>query len=243
MDETLVALGVTRGSLRPEEVAQLDRHGYVVLADVVDAGSVDRLRNAFERVVTEGHESTGRDAGTRHADGLPGDHDAFDAAFVAPRVLAAVHHMIGRPFRVMVFGARDPSPGFGQQGLHADWPPRSPGEPCHVATALICLDDFTEASGATRVVPGTHRVPAWPPKGFRAPDRRHPDELVVEASAGSVLVFNGHLWHGGTRNRSRGPRRALQIQYVAVEMTPPGNERADAPDRLTPAARRILTGS
>jgi ectoine hydroxylase-related dioxygenase (phytanoyl-CoA dioxygenase family) len=29
-----------------------------------------------------------------------------------------------------------------------------------------------------------------------------------------MLLFNGHLWHSGTRNNSKSSRRVLQCQYV-----------------------------
>jgi ectoine hydroxylase-related dioxygenase (phytanoyl-CoA dioxygenase family) len=57
-----------------------------------------------------------------------------------------------------------------------------------MVTTIWALDDFTEANGATRVVPGSHQEP-----GAR-PD---PAETVpVEMAAGSVLIFSGRLWHG-----------------------------------------------
>ena len=85
-----------------------------------------------------------------------------------------------------------------------------------MATALWLLDDFTADNGATRVVPGSHRKGAVP-KSFADPERHHPDETIVIACAGSVLVINGHLWHSGTRNRARGPRRVVQCVFVASE--------------------------
>jgi hypothetical protein len=58
--------------------------------------------------------------------------------------------------------------------------------------------------------------------------------------AGSVLFFNGHLWHGGTRNESRSPRRILQCQFVARDRAPPDAGPRDPPGRLSREARYIL---
>jgi ectoine hydroxylase-related dioxygenase (phytanoyl-CoA dioxygenase family) len=98
--------------------------------------------------------------------------------------------------------------------------PRVPSEPFHVVTALWLLDDFTPDNGATQVVPGSHRLAKGSPRPMQQPESRHPDQKLVLAEAGSVLVFNGHLWHGGTRNESARPRRALQGQFRAREMVP-----------------------
>ena len=124
--------------------------------------------------------------------------------------------------------------------MHTDWRPRSPHEPFHVATALWLLDDFTAENGATRVVPGSHRDPRPLPKSFRAPEARHPNEQLVAARAGDVLVFNGHLLHSGTRNRSDAPRRVVQCPFVAAELRPPRDVTVpeDAPEIV-----RVLFGA
>lgn len=188
---------------------ELDDSGYVVLPEVVDAHMLAVLRETFERAAAEQKETGAREGGTRHVS------FAFDAG--DDRVAAAVGHVIARPFGLRDHGGRDPLPGFGQQGLHTDWRPRADWEPYHVATALWLLDDFTADNGATRVVPGSHRKGAVP-KSFADPERHHPDETIVIACAGSVLVINGHLWHSGTRNRARGPRRVVQCVFVASEL-------------------------
>jgi ectoine hydroxylase-related dioxygenase (phytanoyl-CoA dioxygenase family) len=105
-------------------------------------------------------------------------------------------------------------PGFGQQGLHMDCVDSGPSTPFQVVTAFGLIDDFTPDNGATRLVPGSHRARRAPPKSFADPASRHPDQVVVTAPAGSVLVFNGHIWHGGTCNRTGGVhRRAVQYAF------------------------------
>ena len=86
------------------------------------------------------------------------------------------------------------------------------------------IDDFTPDNGSTRLVPGTHRARCPPPKSFADPASRHPDQVVVTAPAGSVVVFNGHLWHGGTCNRGGDHRRAVQCSFQ------------ERPPRLHPAS-------
>ncbi len=194
----------------------LDDEGWLVLPDVLDASAVAAMREAFERAATTQKEAGAREGGTRH---ITLEDASFGMARTEPRVLEAVRHVIDRDFGLMNWGGRDPLPGFGQQGLHADWHARAAWEPYSAATALWLLDDFTPDNGATRLVPGSHRKGAVP-KAFRDPEQRHPEEKTVVARAGSVLVFNGHLWHSGTRNRTGGPRRVLQCQFVASESMP-----------------------
>lgn len=68
-----------------------------------------------------------------------------------------------------------------------------------------------------------------------------PDEMTVTGQSGSALLFNGHLWHSGTRNNSRSSGRALQSVFWAREAFPPYAEPLyDRPDELAPAIRYIL---
>ena len=75
-----------------------------------------------------------------------------------------------------------------------------------VITTIWALTDFTEANGATRVVPGSHRL-----------EGDHQFELdqsvPVEMSAGSVLLFSGQLYHGAGANGTDSIRESLLIAY------------------------------
>jgi ectoine hydroxylase-related dioxygenase (phytanoyl-CoA dioxygenase family) len=64
------------------------------------------------------------------------------------------------------------------------------------------LTDFTEENGATRVVPGSHRNGRKIDDDLKDAKDAHPQEIKLTASVGTVIVFNGHLWHGATLNRS-----------------------------------------
>jgi ectoine hydroxylase-related dioxygenase (phytanoyl-CoA dioxygenase family) len=71
---------------------------------------------------------------------------------------------------------------------------------------IWAVDDFTEANGATRLVPGSHRAAD---KQEFTQDATEPAEMP----AGSVLFYTGALYHGAGANRSTGERRGLNITY------------------------------
>ncbi len=196
----------------------LDRQGYEVFPDVIDPKRLEELRTAFENAMRNTQPiSSGKQTGTRHANDLVNKDPIFQSILTHPKLVDAANHLLGRPFRVSQLGGRDPLPGFGQQGLHADWYARAPQEPYSVVTSIWLLDDFTEKNGATRVVPGSHLLTRLPPKPMQDPAAHHPEEKLVIARAGSVLIFNGHLWHSGTRNNSNLSRRVLQCVLVAAD--------------------------
>jgi ectoine hydroxylase-related dioxygenase (phytanoyl-CoA dioxygenase family) len=234
MEDALRQCGVTETTLAPGEKDALDRHGYLVLPDVLDQDWLVRLRAAFEMALAQGR---------RHGVHVHLDLNdaAFDGVYTHPKVLAAAYHVLRRPFKSTGVVGRDPSPGHGQQALHADWP-RAPSEPFHLVTTLWLLDDFTPNNGATRLVPGSHRMPKPLSKQMAQPESRHPDQKLIIAWAGSVLLFNGHLLHSGTRNEAGHRRRVVQCPFVARDVAHLADARPDIPERLAPTARYILAG-
>jgi ectoine hydroxylase-related dioxygenase (phytanoyl-CoA dioxygenase family) len=232
-DNALKQCGVTAATLAPGEKEALDRQGYLVLADVIDQDRLVRLRAAFETALRRGQRQ-----GVHVA--LDWKDAAFDGLYTHPKVLAAVYHVLGRPFITSGVCGRDPAPGYGQQGLHTDGCPPSPSGPFLLVTVLWLLDDFTPHNGATRLIPGSHHMPRPLPKPTQQPEYRHPGQKLILAEAGSALVFNGHLWHGGTRNEAGSRRRVLQGQFRGREMVRPGDTPPDLPERLSSAVRYLL---
>jgi len=239
IEDILAKCDVADSTLSGAEKESLDRQGYLVLAGATDADWLKRLRAAFEASV-EQPAANGKQSGTRHTGELGLKDPAFAATYTHPGLLAAVHHVLGRGFKLNQMAGRDPLPGYGQQGLHADWMQRGPQDPFYVVTALWMLDDFTETNGATRVIPGSHLWLKPLPKPMQQPESHHPEERMITARAGSVLIFNGHLWHSGTRNQSKLPRRALQMVFWARELARPAEPAQNLPAWLTLAARYIL---
>lgn len=242
-ENSLRELGVNDNSLSAEQRRALDGQGYLIFQDVIEPTLLRDMRTAFERIAgsTKSSTSDRKETGTRHPSDLLRHDPIFAAVCLQPVVLAATHHILRRAFRLSQIVGRDPLPGFGQQGLHADWIPRPRREPYQVVTSMWMLDDFTHDNGATRVVPGTHHEFKTPPKAQSDPASHHPDEIIVTASAGSVLLFNGHLWHSGTRNNSQHSRRALQCVFWAREMFPPyAQPLCDQPETLPASIRCLL---
>jgi ectoine hydroxylase-related dioxygenase (phytanoyl-CoA dioxygenase family) len=188
------------------DIEALDAAGYVVVPHALDAAWVARLKLAFDGAPEQ-------ENGTQHVEitAETPEVDAWLALKEHPLVVAAAEHVLSRPLRVRDLHGRNPRPGFGQQGLHADWMERADASRFFVLTAIWMIDAFTVENGATRVVPGSHRIARALPKAMAQPAARHPEEQVVTGSAGSVLLLNGHTWHSGRRNASGGPRRAGQM--------------------------------
>ena len=71
---------------------------------------------------------------------------------------------------------------------------------------IWAVTDFTEANGATRVIPGSHL--AEDKLRFEVADTE-----PAEMTRGSVLLYMGSLYHGGGANRSDADRVGVNITY------------------------------
>jgi ectoine hydroxylase-related dioxygenase (phytanoyl-CoA dioxygenase family) len=247
MATALAELGVTRASLDKATAERLDRDGYAPLPGVLTGRQVQAMRARLaeltaaegEAAGTEVHQETGTD---RLAD-LVNKDPIFEVCFTHPVVLAAVAHVLGE-FRLSSLNSRAARPGQGHQPLHADWGGPVPPPGYQVCNSVWLLDDFTPANGATRVVPGSHLLGVRARDALPDPAAAHPGEVLLLAPAGTVVVFNSHLWHGGTRNRGSQPRRALHGYFTRrgnpQQLDQKKYIRPDTVARLSPAARFIL---
>lgn len=76
-------------------------------------------------------------------------------------------------------------------------------------SALFCIDPFTLETGATRVLPASHQMEAFPSDEVAADL-----EVPVVAESGSFILFDAMLFHRAGANRSAGPRRAVNHVYT-----------------------------
>lgn len=114
------------------------------------------------------------------------------------------------------------------QPLHADdqlIPIPRPHVPL-VCNTMWALTDFTDANGATRIVPGSHK---WK----EVPDYFGTHESVPAAMPkGSVMVYNGSLWHGGGANRTGQRRIGVAMNYCAGFLRQQENQQLGIPREI-----------
>jgi ectoine hydroxylase-related dioxygenase (phytanoyl-CoA dioxygenase family) len=247
MATALAELGVTEATLDAETAERLDCDGYAPLPDILDAAQLEAIgARLAELLAVEGDQAgleVHQEAGTDRLADLVNKGEMFRPCFTDPRLLACMDHVLG-DFKLSSLNFRAALPGQGHQNLHTDWGgPVEPGA-YQVCNSIWLLDDFTADNGATRVVPGSHRFGNVPRLALTDPGAPHADEVLVTGPAGTVVVFNSHLWHGGTQNRSDRPRRALHSYFTRREHGQQLDQtkyiRSQTMAVLSPAARFIL---
>lgn len=221
----------------PSWLADVEEQGFVVVPDWLDAERVERLAKELRRDVNPIRELMG-DGHTVRAHNLLAKTRCVDDLVCDPRLLALAQGVLGYQIQVSVVVMFDLLPGAKAQGLHQDdglWPVPRPHPP-FVLNAVIAVDDFTKANGATMLVPGSHK---WHDQPVRQPPDIEP--IQMEMKAGSLLAWTGAMWHGGGANTTSDQSRlAVDInfnlaylrqqenQYVGV----PREEVAKMPKRL-----------
>ena len=247
MATALAELGVTSQTLDPATRERLDRDGYAPLPGILDDGQIAAIRARLAELSAAEGDAAGREvhqeAGTDRLADLVNKDPLFEVCFTDPRVLACVAHVLGGDVKLSSLNSRAALPGRGLQALHAEGGPAGLG-PYQVCNSIWLLDDFTADNGATRVVPGSHRLTIGVRDAMPDPSAAHPDQVTLTAPAGTVVVFNSHLWHGGTLNRTDRPRRALHSYFTRRGNGQQLNQRKflrpETFARLSPAARFIL---
>ena len=222
--------------------------GYLPLTDLLAADQVAALRARVQALIAEESDKAGlefaQEPGTQRLSNLVDKDPLFEICFSHPRVLAAVNHVLNGDFKLSSLNSRAALPGEGLQALHADWSRGVEPGAFQVCNSIWLLVDFTETNGATRVVPGSHRSGRVPQEAMADPRARHPDEILLTAKAGTVVVFNSHTWHGGTVNRTGKPRYALHSYFTRRQHEQQVDQAAFLSDatrsRLSPAQRFIL---
>ncbi len=221
--------------LSTHAVSELKERGFVVLPGAVAAGDLERLIAAYTEAVSSARGDDVRVGRTStRVNDFVNRGAAFDSVYIFPPLLEACCQVIGGPFKLSSFHARTLRPGTHAQELHVDVSRNSVDWP--LLGFILMVDDFRPDNGTTRFVPGSHRWPGTPEDAM--PDIRaaHEAEVLACGTAGSLLVFNGSVWHGHTANASDQPRRSIQGAFVPRE----GRAAIDFASRMQPETRARL---
>jgi ectoine hydroxylase-related dioxygenase (phytanoyl-CoA dioxygenase family) len=206
----------------------LDQQGYAVVENLLPPPELAAARHDMRRVLDQ--TPRGRNpfegAHTKRVYALFAKTRAFDGPATDPLVLGVLDRVLGHCQLSAPTGI-EIGPGEVAQILHHDdaiYPlPRPHGEV--VLNTMWALDDFTEANGATRIIPGSH---LW---GDKQPDTTMPT-VAAEMVAGSVLFYLGSVWHGGGANTTDRARLGVILEYVASWLRPQENHFLAVPGRL-----------
>ena len=208
---------------------RIERDGYSLIENVFDDALADALVADLERIAKAEGTGLGPNAfegfDTRRVYNLLTHGSLWEEIPVDARVLQVVEGVLDGGCLISSLSSIDIGPGESAQILHTDDQlialPRP--HPALVCNTMWALTDFTEANGATRIVPGSHRSDSIPDPGAATPS------IAAEMPRGSVLIWNGSLWHGGGANRTEGHRVGVAMNYCAGFIRQQENQQLGIP--------------
>jgi ectoine hydroxylase-related dioxygenase (phytanoyl-CoA dioxygenase family) len=215
-----------------EHVARIEEEGFTIVEDAIEPDLVDALVHAIDSL----HEKLGVAPAQNLFEGLHtlrvynllARDRVFEKVPVHDAVLPIVEKVLDQGCLVSSLSSITILPGERAQPIHADdqlIPLPKPHVPL-VCNSMWALTDFTEANGATRLVPRTHRADGNPELTL---DENAHTTVSAVMKRGSVLVWNGSLWHGGGANATTERRIGLAMNYCVGWMRQQENQQLGIP--------------
>jgi ectoine hydroxylase-related dioxygenase (phytanoyl-CoA dioxygenase family) len=212
-----IAIRTVGSGSSPAEVAKvLDDDGCVVIADLATPETMDQIRAELEPHIaaTDGGNTDFLGETTHRTGALIARSPTSRSLITHPTIIDALDLVLGdhaSTFQIDLTQLVTIGPGAPAQMIHRDqWSfdrfqfPR--GFEAEVAT-MWAVTDFTEETGATRMVVGSHR---W---------EDDPDDVDAALSSpavmtkGSVLMYTGSVFHGGGANIATTSRIGMNVGY------------------------------
>ncbi len=218
-----------------EHLARIETDGYTLVEDAISNDVADALIDDLARLEHElgtvPSANSFEGAATKRTYNLLAHGDPWLDVPVHPAVLPIVRGVLGDGPLISSVSSIAIGPGETAQPIHADdqtMPIQRPSRPV-VCNSMWALTDFTEANGATRIVPGSHYRDHRPPYG------EPQDSIPAEMAKGSILVWNGSLWHGGGANTTDGTRIGIAMNYCAGWIRQQENQQLGIPAEMMAA--------
>jgi ectoine hydroxylase-related dioxygenase (phytanoyl-CoA dioxygenase family) len=212
-----------------DHVSRIAGDGYTIVPDAIEPELLERLGAELERLERELEvapaDNTFEGRSTVRIYNLLAHGPLFERIPLHANVLPIVEQVLDRGCLVSSLSSIAICPGEQAQPIHADdqlIPLDKPHAPT-VCNTMWALTDFTEANGATRVIPGSHLADHSPDFG------REYDSVAAEMPAGSVLIWHGSLWHGGGANRTDRRRVGIAMNYCAGFIRQQENQQLGLP--------------
>jgi len=184
----------------------LSEQGYTVLENAFSNDLADELGDELSRLIGQGPKPN------LTAAMLLARGEIFEEVAVHPWVLTLAEHLVGRGCTLGQSLAFRKAKGIDTHHLHSDYAliPEPYPPHCLNVTTVWALEDFTETSGPTVVVPRSFKHNRFPTAGSAE------DAVKVIMPKGSVALWHGATWHGAAVRDDQGDRLTLHNTYLRL---------------------------
>lgn len=198
---------------------ELETLGYTVIRDAASLSFIEELR-AQVLEVTKARLARGETVGDRRGlfsyinKNTLSKGRVFEQTVMNPKVNAIAAFLLGDGYILNTQSASVVSQGTPPLFLHSDnayVPEPFPPWPV-TATFVWVTEDLTPETGASRVVPGSHKYNRQPYAGGEGEQ----DAVPIICPKGSVQVWNGATWHGNCGRTAPGERVTVHTSFARM---------------------------
>lgn len=229
-----------------------DRHaedvrikGFTIVREVVDTATAKMLAEALDRHYKMQADEIGGIERLKqiHDDNVVRCPISIDPAFLeVSRSRTLIDLMLSLLGDYFILQQQNgviipPSTAHHQQSWHRDLPHQhfTSSRPLAISV-LIFLDTFSEETGATTVLPASHKIEPFPSEAYVS---AHEESL--KGSPGDAAVFDSMLFHrAGTNTSSKVRRGLIQVYSLPFFFQPVSLARAISYPVTDPEVRRFL---
>lgn len=210
-------------------VKQISNDGWVIVEDAIEPELIDTIGKEIERLERELSIGQGDNlfegTKTTRIYNLLVRGETFQQMPLHNNVLPIVEGVLGQGLLISSLSSIAIGADERAQPIHSDdqlIPIPKPHPPI-ICNTMWAITDFTEANGATRLIPGTHLNDHSP-----NPMQSY-DSIAAEMKRGSVLFWVGSLWHGGGANTTAHRRIGVALNYCAGYIRQQENQQLGIP--------------
>lgn len=236
---------VTTDKPSAEVLEIIDRDGAVIIDAILSPAETAQFAKELAPILDEVGQGQDSFSGfsTQRAGALIARSEICRRLATHPKLVEIAEGLLGQfspTIQLSLTQAVNIAPGEGAQILHRDrglWGGHIPRRIETQLGTMIAVTDFTHENGATRVVPGSA---TWDAKR-----EAEPHEIAsAEMKAGSILVYNGTVIHGGGPNTTDTARLGVLLHYTLGWLRQQENMYLSCPPDIakdfTPELRRLL---
>jgi ectoine hydroxylase-related dioxygenase (phytanoyl-CoA dioxygenase family) len=199
----------------------VQRTGFCVVPNLLSAERAAHLQTEIDVFLQQEARSEDKSLGHQRVLHIAAKSNAFVELLSHPACMAIYSKLLGPDFVCSTWTSNTAFPGSDLTYWHVDHPYWTIARPYPVeypltAHAIWCLDPFSEMNGATKMIPGSHLRTHLPEHNGNYDN----EGVTVEASAGSLIVAHGAIWHSAGRNSSGSARTGIFGRYARSFIIP-----------------------
>ncbi len=212
---------------------ELTEQGWTVVENAASSEFNDRLRQTIMELT-----GTEPDTGAGGGNMLLAKDPVFAEAVLNPKLMALAEFSVGRGFLISQVAASVRPKGAPSIPLHADnnWVPAPFPDHNMLLTGCWACDEYTKAGGSTLVIPGSQQLRRHP-NAQEIEDK--PDAIAIECPAGSVVMWDGNVWHANWPRTTDGQRVVCHITYSRLMMRTVEDYRAHCDELIEAHGERM----